>query len=106
MSTEEVFPLPKTKSAKKALRQAEKRRLRNRRIKSTVRTLIRKAERLIAEKQLEAATAAVIQAQSAIGKAAEKDVIHKNRAARWTSRLMSKLAALKKEMAAQAQAAS
>ncbi len=65
--------------------------MRNKPIRSAVKTYISKAERLIAQRDLEAAAAAVITAISHLDKAAEKGVIHKNNAARRKSRLMHKL---------------
>jgi len=81
--------LANTRSAKKALRVAQRRRMYNKPIRSRVKTLINKAERLIALHS-EQAAAAVRAAISALDKAAEKGVIHKNNAARRKSRLMKK----------------
>jgi small subunit ribosomal protein S20 len=73
------------------MRQAERRRLRNKSTRSAVRTFIRKAERSIAAGLLDEARALVVQAQKALDKAAEKGIIHPNNAARRKSRLMQKL---------------
>ena len=73
------------------MRVVERRRLRNRSIRSLCKTNITKAERLIFSGELEAAGAAVIAAVSSLDKAAEKGVIHPNNAARRKSRLMKKL---------------
>jgi len=83
--------LPHTKSAKKRLRQNEKRRLRNRIYRSRARTFIKKTNRLIAEGRLEEAQEMARQAIKALDKAAEKGIIHKNNAARRKSRLMKRL---------------
>jgi len=83
--------LPVTKSAKKQLRVDERRRLRNKSIRSLVKTSIIKAERLIFSGELEAAQSAVIAAIGSLDKAAEKGIIHSNNAARRKSRLMKKL---------------
>jgi len=83
--------LPVTKSATKQVRVTEKRRLRNRSIRSQVKTKITKAERLIFSGELEPAGAAVVAAISTLDRAAEKGVIHANNAARRKSRLMKKL---------------
>jgi len=77
------------------VRVAEKRRLRNRSIRSLVKTKITKAERLIFSGELEPAGAAVVAAISALDRAAEKGVIHANNAARRKQRLMKKLNQLK-----------
>ncbi len=76
------------KSAIKRLRSAERRRLRNRVHVGRARTAVKKARRLMDEGHLEEARGAVHVAVSALDKAAEKGIIHKNNAARRKSRLM------------------
>ena len=83
--------MPVTKSAKKQMRVAERKRLRNQPIRSQCKTSITKAERLIFSGELEEAQKAVVAAISSLDKAAEKGVIHPNNAARRKSRLMKKL---------------
>jgi small subunit ribosomal protein S20 len=83
--------LPGSKSAQKQVRVAERKRLRNKSIRSLCKTNITKAERLIFLGELEAAQKAVATAISALDKAAEKGVIHPNNAARRKARLMKKL---------------
>ena len=83
--------MPHIKSAKKQMRVAERRRPRNKSIRSLCKTNIIKAERLIFSGELEAAQKAVIAAIGSLDKAAEKGVIHPNNAARRKSRLMKKL---------------
>lgn len=83
--------MPVTKSAQKQVRVAERKRLRNKSVRSLVKTSVTKAERLIFSGELESARRAVIAAISSLDKAAEKGVIHPNNAARRKSRLMKKL---------------
>ncbi len=83
--------MPVTKSAQKQMRVAERKRLRNKPIRSLCKTNITKAEKLIFSGELEAAQKAVLAAISSLDKAAEKGIIHPNNAARRKSRLMSKL---------------
>jgi len=83
--------LPRSKSSQKQVRVSEKRRLRNKSIRSLCKTNITKAERLIFLGELELAQSAVVAAISSLDKAAEKGVIHPNNAARRKSRLMKKL---------------
>ncbi|UCC90126.1 MAG: 30S ribosomal protein S20 [Dehalococcoidia bacterium] len=83
--------MPATKSAQKQVRVSERRRLRNKSIRSQCKTDITKAERLIFSGELELAQKAVIDAVTSLDKAAEKGVIHPNNAARRKSRLMKKL---------------
>jgi small subunit ribosomal protein S20 len=84
--------LANTKQAIKMIRVAEKRRLRNRPIRSSVRTHIRHAREAIADAATEATTAeAVKRAISQLDRAVSKGVIHPNNAARRKSRLMKLL---------------
>ena len=83
--------MPVTKSAKKQIHVTERRRLRNKSVRSLCKTNITKAERLIFSGELEAAQKAVVAAISSLDKAAEKGVIHPNNAARRKSRLINKL---------------
>lgn len=83
--------MPTTKSAKKEMRKAGRRRLRNKSTRSLAKTSITKAERIIFSGQREAAPQAVVAAISSLDKAAAKGVIHPNNAARRKSRLMKKL---------------
>ena len=83
--------MPQSKSSQKQVRVAEKRRLRNKSIRSLCKTNITKAERLIFLAELESAQSAVVAAIGSLDKAAEKGVIHPNNAARRKSRLMRKL---------------
>jgi small subunit ribosomal protein S20 len=83
--------LPRSESAQKQARVAERRQLRNKSIRSQCKTSITKAERLIFSGELETARQAVADAVVSLDKAAEKGVIHANNAARRKSRLMKKL---------------
>jgi len=79
--------LKKNKSAIKRAKQAEKRRLRNSHIKSTMKTYIKKALSAIENKEIENIDANLRAAISYINKTASKGVIHKNTASRRISRL-------------------
>ncbi len=79
------------KSAQKAARVAQRKAERNKPIRSSVRTYITKARRLILANDLDAAQEAVKQAVIALDKAAKKGVLHPNNAARRKSRLMKRL---------------
>jgi small subunit ribosomal protein S20 len=92
-------PLANIKSAIKRNKQNEKRRLRNRIYRGRARTFITKARATIKTGSVEEARAATIQAVSALDKAAEKGIIHKNNAARRKSRLMKRLAEFEKQEA-------
>jgi len=83
--------LPNTKSAAKQMRVQERRRLRNRSVRSATRTFVRKAQEQIADGETNPTAEAVRTALSALDRAAKKGVIHPNNAARRKSRLMKKL---------------
>ena len=83
--------MPNTTSAMRHLRVSQKRRLRNRLIRSRANTFVKKARRLIEVGKLDEARTMAVQATSALDKAAEKGVIHRNTAARKKSRLMKHL---------------
>ena len=75
------------KSAKKRIEATDKKTLRNKMIKSKVKTVIKKVEAAIAAGDKEAAQANLLVAISEINKAASKGVYHKNNASRKVSRL-------------------
>ena len=83
--------MPGSKSAQKQVRVTERRRLRNKSMRSLCKTNITKAEKLILANELESAEKAVVTAISSLDKAAEKGIIHPNNAARRKARLMAKL---------------
>jgi small subunit ribosomal protein S20 len=85
-----------TKSALKKIRVSEKRRARNRPVRTAVKNVIRKAQEAIAGAAAEPTTVeAVVAAVSQLDRAASKGVIHANNAARRKSRLMKRLNAAK-----------
>ena len=86
-----------TKSAKKRIRQTEKRTLQNRSYSASARTYVRKVRRLIAEDKLEEAELAANQAYQTLDKAARRKVVHPKNAARRKGRLMAALAAARAE---------
>jgi small subunit ribosomal protein S20 len=93
VNREEV--LANTTSAKKRIRQNEKRRLRNRIFRTRARTYVKTARNVIEEGDLAAAEEAVVKAVRELDIAASKGVIHRNNAARRKSRLMRHLSKLK-----------
>ena len=86
------------KSQIKRNRQNEKRRLRNRVYRGSARVAVRNAQSAMEAGNAEETQAAMLQAISALDKAAEKGVIHKNNAARRKGRLMKRMAALNIEL--------
>ncbi len=82
------------KSALKRIRSSEKKRQRNRIVRSRARTEIKKARVFIQDGDLESARQATLEAIRTLDKAAVKGVLHPNNVARRKSRLMKKLAVL------------
>jgi small subunit ribosomal protein S20 len=83
--------LANIKSQIKRNRQNLKKRARNRVYRGTARSMVKEARVALDANDSEQAKIAVSAAVSALDKAAEKGVIHKNNAARRKSRLMKKL---------------
>lgn len=79
--------MPVTKSAKKRMRQTVTRTARNRRVKSMVKTSMRRFEEAIQGGNVELARTRLIAAVRRIDQAAARGVLHKNNAARKKSRL-------------------
>lgn len=78
--------LPNIKSAEKRVKVIEKKNLRNRMIKSRVKTAVKKYEAAAKAQSAEAATL-LAQASSEVDKAAAKGVMHKNAANRKKAQL-------------------
>lgn len=75
------------KSAKKRVIVSQTKAERNKSIKSSVKTSIKKVEAAVAAKDVETAKAALVEATSVIDKAESKGIYHKNNASRKVSRL-------------------
>jgi small subunit ribosomal protein S20 len=86
--------LANTSSALKRMRQNERRRLRNRAVRSRVRTAVKTARTALGTGGAET-PAAVSDAIRTLDKAVSKGVIHRNTAARKKSALARRLAAAK-----------
>lgn len=82
------------KSAKKRIKVTEAKTLRNKMVKSALKTVIKKFEVAVASGNAEEAKVAYQNATKAIDMAASKGIIHKNMAARKKSRLAARLNAL------------
>jgi small subunit ribosomal protein S20 len=84
------------KAAIKYIRKSRKNRIRNIAVKGNIKKLTKQSLKLISLKDKGAAEA-VKNTMSAIDKAAENGILHKNTAARKKSRLMKKLNAILKK---------
>ncbi len=80
-----------TASAEKAMRQSERRRVRNRVVRAQARTEVKDANKAIEGGNAAESAQTVKQAIRALDQAAQKGVIKKNNAARRKARLMKKL---------------
>jgi small subunit ribosomal protein S20 len=88
--------LANIKSQIKRNRQNEKRRVRNRTFRGAARTALKNAQTALEAGKPEVSKVAVIDAISALDKAAQMGTIHKNNASRRKSRLMKRLVAMEK----------
>lgn len=79
--------MPNIKQQKKRVRKSEEQHLRNRSVKSSVKTDIKKFEGAFESGDREEAEKAYLDAARSLDKAATKGVIHKNRAANSKSRM-------------------
>ncbi len=83
--------MPRTKSAKKALRVSKKKTVKNDLIKSKFKLVLKKLSKATKEKQPELMS----QAFSAVDKAAKSHIIHKNKAARIKKQISAKFKLVK-----------
>jgi len=91
--------LANTQSAIKRIRRSERRRRINQVHRSRARTYVKRTRALIAAGQIKEAEAAALQAVRSLDKAAERGIIHKNKAARSKSRLLKRLNQAKEAVA-------
>ena len=80
-----------TKSAKKQIRNSYRKWLRNRYVKGNMRSAVQSVREAIDAGNMEEAKALMPNAASQLDKAARKNVIHPNKAARLKSRLMQQI---------------
>ena len=78
------------KSALKRIRSSARKRARNKPVRSALKTYVKSAQMQITAGSDESAES-VVRAISALDKAANKGIIHRNQAARRKARLMAKL---------------
>ena len=83
-----------TKSAEKRNRQAQKRRARNVQVRTTVKSIVKKARQALTLKDPAKAREAVRLAEKALSKAHSKGVLHAKNASRHVARLRHQLHAM------------
>ena len=86
--------MPNIKSAKKRVKTAERNRINNATVRSSMRTAIRAVRQAIEAANSQEALAKLPEAFSRIDRAVKRKVIHLNAAARYKSRLAAKIKAL------------
>ena len=91
--------MPNIKSSKKDVIRSKERQIRNKSAKSALKTAVKKSRAAIGGDDLAIAVQKVHDAQALISKTASRGIIHKNAAARRTSRLMKRLAVAQKAVA-------
>ena len=79
------------KSAKKRIRQNDKKRIRNRHIRTTLRSTLKRFEQTLEKQNAGELKALLDKTISIIDTAASKGVIHKNKAARHVSQIRRKI---------------
>lgn len=87
--------MPTTNSAKKSLRQDEKRNLINKSRKTTLKTQVKRFLTALQNKDVQAAEAEYCLTAKKMDKSAAKGILHKNNASRKKSRFAKKLNDLK-----------
>ena len=83
--------MPNHKSAEKRMRQNERRRVINRSNRSRLRTYVKKLRAALAEGNAETIQALLPETISMIDKSVQKGVLHRNAAARFKSRLTTRV---------------
>ena len=78
-------------SSQRTARVSERKRVYNKPVRSSLKTQVKDAKNIMDSKEVEKAEKAVNEAVSALDRAAQKKIIHRNTAGRQKSRLMAKL---------------
>ena len=88
--------MPQHKSAKKRLRQSEKKKSLNKSFKSNVNTEIKNIEKLINDQKLEESIAKLKIVMSLLHKSAKKKLINLNKASRTIAKMQKNITAISK----------
>ena len=87
--------MPNTKSAAKAMRQANRRNVRNVKTKDAFKSAVKEVRKLITAGKKSDAMEAMKKAMSTLDKAAKNRVIHKNKSSRLKSRIAKAIGKVK-----------
>ena len=88
--------MPQHKSAKKRLRQSDRRKTINKAIKSNVSTQLKAIDKLIKDKKVEESMAKLKAVMSVLHKSTKKKIMHLNKASRTISKLQKDITAISK----------
>tara|TARA_B100001063_G_C16558896_1_gene449913 strand:+ start:282 stop:548 length:267 start_codon:yes stop_codon:yes gene_type:complete len=88
--------MPQHKSAKKRLRQSEKKNATNKSIKSNVATQLKAIDKLIKDKKVDESMAKLKQVMSILHKSTQKKIMHLNKASRTISKLQKDITTISK----------
>tara|TARA_Y100000591_G_C21377669_1_gene471894 strand:+ start:96 stop:362 length:267 start_codon:yes stop_codon:yes gene_type:complete len=88
--------MPQHKSAKKRLRQTEKKNSINKSIKSNVATQLKAIDKLIKDKKVEESMTKLKQVMSVLHKSTKKKIMHLNKASRTISKLQKDISSISK----------
>ena len=88
--------MPQHKSAKKRLRQSERRNAVNKSVKSNVSTQLKAIDKLIKDKKVDESMAKLKQVMSILHKSTQKKIMHLNKASRTISKLQKDISAISK----------
>lgn len=93
----EGFKLPTKIAAYKALRKSRKKHARNLSVKSELKSIIKKLEKMISDKKIDDAKKLLPKVAAILNRAASKNIIHKNTASRKISRLSKRISSASKK---------
>ena len=88
--------MPQHKSAKKRLRQSERRNIVNKSVKSNVSTQLKAIDKLIKDKKVDESMEKLKQVMSILHKSTQKKIMHLNKASRTISKLQKDISAISK----------
>ena len=91
--------MPNRPSAKKRVRQSEKRRLQNKAKKSEAKTLMKRVAQAVEARDLARAEEALRRAHSKLDKIAKRNIWHPNNVARKKAKLAKLVESLRRELA-------
>ena len=88
--------MPQHKSAKKRLRQTERKTAVNKSVKSNVATQLKAIDKLIKDRKVDESMAKLKQVMSVLHKSTQRKIMHLNKASRTISKLQKDISAISK----------